>query len=130
MKRIRRLCTFPLAGALAIAAQSPTASADDSVTYEIDSSSVSSVDLEYRDIAGRILLTNVPLPWRTTVTLADPHSASSQGAQIRADWRPRAAPRRWVTVRILQRDKVICESTLDIGNATCYGATPFISQDI
>jgi hypothetical protein len=48
-------------------------------------------------------------------------------AQLRADWRPTAAPARWVTVRISQGDRLLCQSTLDVGNVTCYGNTPHVS---
>jgi hypothetical protein len=62
---------------------------------------------------------------------------STEGAEVRADWRPtvcdgrawcpEARPNNWVTVRIYLHGKVICESTLDVGNAACYGSTSFHS---
>jgi len=115
----------------------PTAHAVDSVTYEVVSNDVASADIEYFDSSRRKVLQEAALPWRTTVTVVDAHAASVDGAEVRADWRPRACdgrawcpeagPNNWVTVRIFFRGKIICESTLDIGDATCYGSTPFKS---
>jgi hypothetical protein len=115
----------------------PAARAADSVTYEVVSNDVASAYIEYFDSSERKVLQEAALPWRTTVTVVDAHAASTEGAEVRADWRPRtcdgrawcpeASPNNWVTVRIYFRGKVICESTLDIGDATCYGSTPFKS---
>lgn len=116
--------------ALALA---PNAHADDRVTYEVLSNDVATASIEYFDHSERKLLTDVPLPWRTTVTVVDAQSPSINGAEVRADWRSSIAalpvwrPGRWVTVQILYRGKVICENTLDVGNAACYGSTSFKS---
>ena len=98
------------------------AAADDVVTYEIVSDSVDVVNIEYMDPQRRLLLERVPLPWRMDTAVL----GGVDRAEVRADWRPLARPNKWVTVRILHGGKVLCQSTLDIGNATCYGNTPHI----
>jgi hypothetical protein len=115
----------------------PAARAADNVTYEIVSNDVAAANIEYFDSSERKMLYAVPLPWRMDVTVPDARTPSTDGAEVRADWRPRvcdgralcpeARPNNWVTVRILFRGKIICESTLDVGNASCYGSTPFKS---
>lgn len=104
----------------------PIAHADETVTYEIVSEDVSVANVEYFDRSERRAL-RTPLPWRIDVTVVNPRSPSIDGAQVRADWRAEAKPARWVTVRIYLHGTVICQSTLDVGNATCYGSTPHIS---
>jgi hypothetical protein len=109
----------------------PVAWAADSVTYEVVSNDVLTANIEYFDLSERKVLEGVPLPWRTSVTVIDAHSPSTQGAEVRADWRSSIAalpvwrPSHWVTVRIYYRGNVICENTLDVGNAACYGSTSF-----
>jgi hypothetical protein len=110
----------------------PVAHAQESVTYEVVSANVSALDVEYFDGIARQRLQNVPLPWRTTVTMANPRSLSTDGAEIRADWRrliaaPVWVPGKWVTVRIYIGETLRCQSTLDVGNAACYGSTSFKS---
>ncbi|QLL10535.1 hypothetical protein H0P51_27690 [Mycobacterium vicinigordonae] len=111
----------------------PAARADDSVTYEVVSRDIANANVEYFDHSQRKVLEGVPLPWRTSVAVIDAHSASTDGAEVRADWRssiaalPAWRPGQWVTVRIYYRSKIICENTLDVGNAACYGSTPFRS---
>ena len=73
-------------------------------------------------------LQGVPLPGRQNVTVPSARSQTEQGAEVRADWRPVAAPSRWVSVRIYVRGSLICENTLDVGNVTRYGSTPFINS--
>ncbi len=118
-----------VAGVVAVTL-APPAVADDNVTYEIVSATtyVSSVNVEYNDHAQRMSLQGVPLPWRQNVTVPSARSQTEQGAEVRADWRPVAAPSRWVSVRIYVRGSLICENTLDVGNVTCYGSTPFINS--
>ena len=117
-----------VAGVFAVAL-APPAVAEDSVTYEIVSLTtyVGVVNVEYNDHSQRMSLQGVPLPWRQHVTVPSARSQTEQGAEVRADWRPVAAPSRWVTVRIYVRGSLICENTLDVGNVTCYGSTPFIN---
>ncbi|OBH52707.1 hypothetical protein A5685_14755 [Mycobacterium colombiense] len=113
----------------------PTARADESVTYEVASNDISVADIEYFDGHAQQALHDAPLPWRTTVTIADPRSLGAHGAEVRTDWRPNHVPvgplgapalaGKWVTVRIYFGDKVRCENTLDVGDAACHGATPF-----
>ncbi len=111
----------------------PTAHADESVTYEVVSAHVPALDIEYFDGSARRLLQDVPLPWRTTVTMANPRSLSTDGAEVRTDWRRSVAaapvwqPGKWVTVRIYIGDVLRCQNTLDVGNAACYGSTSFKS---
>jgi hypothetical protein len=119
----------PAAVAAAIGAvatvSAPIARAADIVTYEVlADSAISVMTVEYVDAAGRKLIPNVPMPWRLDVTLEDAEGPTGPGAQLRADWRPRAWPGRWVRVLIYSNGKLLCQSTLDIGNATCYGNTP------
>lgn len=103
-------------------ALTPTAYAESAVAYEITSTNIGEVNLEYYDQSGRNALQHVHLPWRMVVMVANPHS---NDAEVRADWRRAAMPSKWVTVRILYRDSVLCENTLDVGNAACYGSTSF-----
>lgn len=103
---------------------SPVAWADEVVTYEVSSDTVGAANIEYQTINGRALRGVVPLPWRENVAVRAVHLPPPDGSQVRADWRPSAAPNRWVSVRIIYQGKVICQSTLDIGNAACYGVTP------
>jgi hypothetical protein len=93
--------------------------ADHLVTYEIVSDTVGIVNIEYMDSQRRVLLEGVPVPWRMDTVVA-----GKEKSEVRADWRPSARPNKWLTVRIIYQGEVICQSTLDIGNATCYGNTP------
>lgn len=113
--------------AAALLAYAPPALADDHVTYEVVSDYVQVADIEYQDVAGRLWAFQAPLPWRTDAAVSAVRDAPPTGSQVRADWRSAAAPGRWLTVRIIYRGTVICQSTLDLGNATCYGATPRIT---
>jgi hypothetical protein len=103
----------------------PIARADPSVTYEVTSSDVEMASgIEYFDGTRRILLQNVELPWRTTVQIANPTSLGTDGAEVRASWYT-GQLNKFVMVRIYFGDVVRCENTLDLGNAACYGSTPF-----
>ncbi len=112
----------------------PEAHADESVTYDIFSDSVGVLaGVEYRDTSGKHLLRDVPLPWSLTAPVIDATSPTADGAELRADWRPnfrtaatvgRVLQGQFVTVRIWQGGELLCESILDIGNATCYGSVP------
>lgn len=101
----------------------PAAWADDLVTYEVVSENIRMANIEYEDSTGRISAQDVILPWRTDTTVQAVRGAPPNGSQVRADWRPSAAPSKWVTVRISYQGKVICQNTLDVGDATCYGIT-------
>lgn len=101
--------------------------AGDVVTYEVVSDSIGVANIEYQDAAGRASMEAVPLPWRMDVVVSSVSGAPPNGSQIRADWRPNAAPARWVSVRIIRRGRVICQNTLDVGDAACYGVTPRIT---
>ncbi|ORA07673.1 hypothetical protein BST14_26825 [Mycobacterium arosiense ATCC BAA-1401 = DSM 45069] len=108
-------------------ALAPVAHAEDIVTYEIVSDQVTKANVEYYDHSVRQSLVDVPLPWRMNAAVSDPRSVS---AEVRADWRssiaalPAWRPNNWVTVRIWSRGSLLCQNTLDVGNATCYGNTP------
>lgn len=104
----------------------PVAHAADTVTYEIVSDTIAVVDVEYQRPGDRVLVTGVTLPWRTDVVLDDARAQPGTGAQLRADWRRNRGPAKWVTVRILSNGRLLCESVLDVGNATCYGNTPHV----
>jgi hypothetical protein len=123
----QRVAALPLIVGVAATVLAPAARASDAVTYEVVSDSIPQVSVEYVDESGRKLLTSVPLPWRLNVTLDDARGPIGPGAQVRADWRPIAAPAHWVIVRIYQGADLLCQSTLDVGNATCYGNTPHVS---
>jgi hypothetical protein len=116
-----------VAGAAVLMNPAPSAQASDSVTYEIVSDSIPTVDVEYVDQSGRRLVTGVTLPWRLDAVLDNPQGQTGPGAQLRADWRRIRGPAKWVTVRIYQGAQLLCQSTLDVGNATCYGNTPHVS---
>ena len=109
----------------------PLAHAADSVTYEVVSNDVATANVEYFELSQRKVLDGVQLPWRTSVMVPNAHSPSTDGAEVRADWRSSIAalpvwrPGKWVTVRIYFRGEVLCENTLDVGNAACYGSTSF-----
>ncbi len=117
----------------------PIAHAEDTVTYDIFSDSVGVLaGVEYRDTSGKHLLADVTLPWRMTVPVVDATSPTADGAEVRADWRPnfrtaatvgRVLQGHLVTVRIWKGSDLLCESILDIGNATCYGSVPHRAEN-
>ncbi len=121
----------PVSAALTIGVASivlsPTAHAGESVRYEVVSANVFKLNVEYFDGLQRRLLEGVTLPWQIDIAIANPRSTWKDGAQVRADWRPAARPGNWVTVRIYLDGELVCQNTLDVGNATCYGSTPHIS---
>ena len=121
-----RLAASAALVAMAFASRSP-AWADDVVTYEVFSSDIGIANIEYQDSAGRKALQSVPLPWRAEVAVNSARGAPPDGPQVRADWRPSAAPGRWVSVRIVYRGKALCQNTMDVGDASCYGITPRIT---
>jgi len=128
----RSIVTALISAAIAIGL-APIVRADESVTYEVVSDFVGVADnIEYYDGSTRQLRENVPLPWRTVVTMANPRSLSTDGAEVRADWRSSIAapvwqPGKWVTVRLYIGKTLRCQNTLDVGNAACYGSTSFKS---
>lgn len=134
-----RLVTVSLTVCLTGLFHLPVAHAEDTVTYEIFSDSVGQLaGVEYRDTAGKHLLQDVPLPWTLTVPVADATSPTADGAELRADWRPnfrtaatvaRVLQGHFVTVRITKGQSVLCESILDLGNATCYGSVPHTAEN-
>lgn len=138
MNRIRSV-TVSMTAVLAGLLCPPMAHAMDTVTYDIFSDSVGElVGLEYRDTSGKHLLRDVPLPWTLTVPVVDATSATADGAELRADWRPdfrtaatvaRVLQGHFVTVRIMKGKDVLCESILDVGNATCYGSVPHTAEN-
>jgi hypothetical protein len=129
MIRVHPVITSVIAGIGALAG-APPAHADGIVTYEVTSNDVAAANVEYFDRTGRKAQEQIPLPWRISATVVDPHS---NDAELRADWRSSIAaapvwrPSHWVTVRITYRGEVLCENTLDVGNAACYGSTSFKS---
>ncbi len=130
MSALMRPCTLTAVSTLGVAVAvlcAPVAQADNAVTYQVVSDTVSVMNVEYVDATGRKLLKNVALPWRLDVSMAAAAGPTGRGAQVRADWRPAAQPGRWVRVTIHSDGTLLCQSTLDIGNATCYGNTPHIS---
>jgi hypothetical protein len=117
-----RMMLAALAATTAAAVVSaPVAHADQSVTYEVVSDRVSTVDLDYFDGATRKQVKDVALPWRTTVSIANP----GVKARLAADWR-RDKTALWkpgdrVTVRLYIDGTPGCEVTVDIGTAICNG---------
>ena len=124
----RLQCSFVLivvASGIANIAVAPSASAEVDVTYEVVSETITAANVEYYDRSVRIAQQRVALPWRITVPVVDARSPTSDGAQIRADWRGYGRWRyKYVSVRIYLGGELLCESTLDVGNATCYGSVP------
>lgn len=123
-RSVRSAAMAILTVALGGAAVAAPARAADAVTYEIVSDSIPAVDIEYMHAGGRALITAVPLPWRMDVQLDNAQGPTGTGAQLRADWRRIRGPATWVTIRILSGGRVLCQSTLDVGNVSCYGNTP------
>ena len=128
-----------IAVCLTALAYAPAAYAEDTVRYDIFSDSVGQLaGVEYRDTAGKHLIEDVPLPWTLTVPVVDATSPTEDGAELRADWRPnfrtaatvaRVLQGHFVTVRITRGNDVLCESILDLGNATCYGSVPHTAEN-
>lgn len=124
MGRVVRLALSTVCALAISVLSSPHAAAlDDMVTYEVVSDSIAVAGIEYTDSHQRVQIRDVALPWRLETEVI----GGIERSELRADWRPRAQVRSWVTVRILYRDRVLCQSTLDIGNATCYGNTPHMA---
>ncbi len=116
----------------------PAARADDNVTYEVVSESVRAANIEYFDRSERrVVEGGAVLPWRVDATVMDAHSPSAGGAPkfaligeatyLRRRCPPGIPIGYWLTVRILLNGKVLCQSTLDVGNAACFGNTNFSS---
>jgi hypothetical protein len=118
MNRVYIIAIALIVGIPAVA-MAPTANADELVTYEVVSSDIVAAHIEYSDAFGRHALDNVVLPWRINATVSDPHS---NDAALRADWQPAAAPYKSLTVRIFSRGSLLCENTLDLGDAECFGS--------
>ncbi|MCW2689678.1 MAG: hypothetical protein JWR37_4568 [Mycobacterium sp.] len=118
-----RAAVLPFIVGVASAMLAPTAHASDIVTYEVVSDTIPQANVEYVDASGRQLLEAVALPWRIDVTLDDARGPTGSGAQLRADWRPLKSKWRDVSVRIYDGPNLLCESSLDVGDATCYGNT-------
>lgn len=138
MNRIQSTAVAMIVG-LAGVVHAPAAHAEDTVTYDIFSDSVGQLaGVEYRDTSGKHLLQDVPLPWTLTVPVVNATSPTADGAELRADWRPnfrtaatvgRVLQGHFVTVRISKRGDTLCESILDVGNATCYGSVPHTAEN-
>jgi hypothetical protein len=138
VKRIQSVAVSVLMGVAGLVHASP-ALAEDTVTYDIFSDSVGELaGVEYRDTSGKHLLQDVPLPWTLTVPVVDATSPTADGSELRADWRPdfrtaatvgRVLQGHFVTVRIWKGRDLLCESILDVGNATCYGNVPHRAEN-
>jgi len=124
-KRRSVLAAILIAG-IAPVMPAPAAHAMDSVTYEIVAAAdlIPAANVEYNEGSERKALQRVSLPWRLTVNVPSAVSPTGNGAEIRADWRPYRWPYKYVTVRIYRGGGLLCETTLDVGDATCYGSTP------
>lgn len=120
MFRVRAVIISLIAGVPAVV-MAPLARADDSVTYEVTSSDVAAANVDFSDLSGRKALNDVALPWRTNVMVANPHS---NDASLRVNWQPAAGRYKWVTLRVYTHGSLLCENTLDVGDAECYGSGP------
>ena len=118
MIRVQLMLISLLTGISAVA-MAPAASADAPVMYEVTSSDVAAANIAYSDVSGQKEFENVALPWRTNATVANAHSTD---ASLRAEWQPAAARYKWVTVRVYAHGSLLCETTLDVGTAACYGS--------
>ena len=129
MIRIHFVIISLIAGFPAVA-MAPAAHADETVMYEVTSSDIAAANVEYLDFSGRKAQQQVPLPWRINATVADPHS---HDAEVRADWPPTRGTAqikaKYVTVRIYFHGSLLCEDTLDVGKAVCWGSGLFIKSD-
>jgi hypothetical protein len=123
MRQFLSVLASMMAVGVPILANAQPAAAEDVVTYEVLSDTVVVANIEFHDVTGRVSTERVMLPWRIDAVVDTVRGAPPDGSQVRADWRPSAAPNRWVSVRIIHGGRVICQSTLDIGNASCYGIT-------
>jgi hypothetical protein len=123
MRQFLSVLASMMAVGVPILANAQPAAAEDVVTYEVLSDTIVVANIEFQDVTGRVSTERVMLPWRIDAVVDTVRGAPPDGSQVRADWRPSAAPNRWVSVRIIHGGKVICQSTLDIGNASCYGIT-------
>jgi hypothetical protein len=127
VKRVHLLVVATLLAALLSAAP---AQATDAVTYEITSDQLTEVSsLQYIDRSGRVDLGTTPLPWRMDVTLDDADASVLRGgAEVRTEWLfPLRARWKYVVVSIYSNGTLLCQTTLNIGNATCYGNIPHFS---
>jgi hypothetical protein len=124
VRRMARSVMAVMALCVPMVFNTPVVHAADLVTYEVVSDDIQVANIEFEDTTGRVSSEGVTLPWRQDAMVGEVRTAPPGGSQVRADWRPSAAPFRWLTVRIIYQGKVICQSTLDIGDATCYGITP------
>lgn len=142
MKRIQSVSVLVLVAVVIGGAglvHAPLALAEDTVTYDIFSDSVGELaGVEYRDTSGKHLVQDVALPWSLTVPVLDATSPTADGSELRADWRPnfrtaatvgRVLQGHFVTVRIWKGSELLCESILDVGNATCYGSVPHRAEN-
>jgi hypothetical protein len=128
MIRLLHVTVAVMAGISAVCLPA-VAHAEESVTYVVESADIGMVNnIQYFDGTRRILLLNVALPWRTTVSVANPRSLGFDGAEVRTDWRPASRPGKFVLTRIYFGETLICENGLDVGNAACYGSTTFNSD--
>jgi hypothetical protein len=127
---VKHTQVFAVALLLAAMLSAAPARAADAVTYEITSDQLTEVSsLQYIDRSGRVDLGSTPLPWRMDVALDDADaSVLKGGAEIRTEWLfPLRARWKYVVVSIYSNGTLLCQTTLNIGNATCYGNIPHFS---
>lgn len=110
-----------LLAVLTAVAGCPPAGAEGTVMYEVRSSFIPVASIEYSDVTGSHRLTDVPLPWRLSAAVADPHGTDTT---LRADW-PSPVRYEWLTIRIYHRGSLLCERILDAGTATCDARGPY-----
>lgn len=111
--------------ALSAVATAPSVHANPTVVYEVRSTQVSTANIAYTDISGEHVLQNVPLPWRVHVPVVDAHGA---GTTLRAEWEDQSGRYKWVTIRIFTVGSLLCENTLDLGEASCDGRGAYADE--
>lgn len=127
---VKHACLFAVALLVAGLFSAPAAQAADAVTYLVTSDELSEVSsLQYIDQSGRVDLGTTPLPWHMDVKVNDADaSVLNGGAEIRTEWLyPLRARWKYVRVSIFSNGVLLCQTTINIGNATCYGNIPHFS---
>lgn len=95
-RRVRRDIqgfAFGVAMSVQMSLNTPVASADDLVTYEVDSTLIKVANIEYEDVTGRVALQNTPLPWRTDAKVRAVRAAPPRAARCAQTGAPRVGCR-------------------------------------
>lgn len=108
-----------VAGSCSLAFPSTALADDNTVTYEVISDAITNANVEYFDGTASQQVDNVTVPWKTDATVGDLGNGAKQAnhAEMKVSWTP--IPGEVVTTRITYKDKVICQNTVDTGQASC-----------